>query len=67
MSSALTSVPSSYFRPSFSVKVHSVMSLLWVPRSVAMSGTSSMSLVSGLYAYCVSARVTRFRIAVESV
>ena len=67
-SSALTGVPSSYFRPSRSVKVHSVLSSLGVPRSVAMSGTSSMSLVSGSYAYCVSERITRSdRIAVESV
>ncbi len=33
-----------------------------------MSGISCMSLVSSLYAYCVSERVTRSdRIAVESV
>ena len=66
-SSAFTSVPSSYLRPSLSVNVHSVLSSLGVPRSVAMSGTSSISPFSGLYAYCVSARVTRFMISVESV
>ena len=32
-----------------------------------MSGTSSISPFSGLYAYCVNARVTRFMISVESV
>jgi hypothetical protein len=32
-----------------------------------MSGIKSISPLSGSYAYCVSARVTRFMISVESV
>src|SRR6476660_49627 len=66
-SSALTGVPSSYFRPSRSVKVHDLLSSDGRPRSVAMSGISCMSLESASYAYCVSERSTRSdRIAVES-
>src|SRR3954453_3206677 len=67
-SSALTGLPSSYFRPSRSVKVHDLLYELGRARSVAMSGISCMSLVFSLYAYCVNERVTRSdRIAVESV
>src|SRR6478735_464194 len=66
-SSALTGVPSSYFRPSRSVNVHALLSSDGRPRSVAMSGISCMSLESASYAYCVSERSTRSdRIAVES-
>ena len=56
-SSAVTGSPVSQVASSRSWKVHSVKSLLGVPRSTARSGTSSILPVSGSRANWVSERL----------
>ncbi len=56
-SSAVTGLPSSHVASSRIVNFHSVKSSLGVPRSVARSGTRTISPVFASRAYCVSDRL----------